>query len=538
MPNASLASWTAIAQIPMPYRAPTIDNFRHAKWLRGGFRLPEVFDPFINQMAEGVRVKAGRADRVDVNRNLRTALSVIIANIYHTHLRDENRYIIIDRSNDGYRTGEYNPLSLNRRAIQNSISYLIDKEYVQSKGGNFDAIIGIGYTTRVRARERLIVEMEDHIFQDRHLRNVPKGIIRNTLKDNPQSPLLSFLFRNEPMPLIRLRGEKPAKGSAPVLTFEPTDDTRRMEANLQAFNQFLFEHHWLDILISDEEFLALSRSVDDEPDEFGDEDDQRWELDILSRNSLYRVFNNGHFTDGGRFYGGWWQGVPSRLRSRLTINGYPTAELDFSNMQIVMLYADEGLELEGDAYEIEGIPATHRKLIKRTVFKIINADGRIRAPRKSELPEGWTWREIIDAVKAKHEPIAHYFGTGEGIRLQKRDADIAESVMLTMMAEGTLVLPIHDSFVVEEGRQDRLREVMVDAYRHDLGFEINVDANPTWLEQLPAEAIELDELSVRPLEDWWADEEMRPEYESYRRRKADFLRIKGEAWIFDHHFFV
>ncbi len=311
----------------------------------------------------------------------------------------------------------------------------------------------------------------------------------------------------------------------------------RMEANLRTYNRFLFDHHWLDILISNEEFRDLSRLVDDEPDEFGDEDDRRWDLDILWRNTLYRVFNNGRFTDGGRFYGGWWQGVPSRLRRHLTINGYPTAELDYSNMQIVMLYADEGLELEGDAYEIEGIPHAYRKLIKRTVFKIVNADGQIRSAKKAELPVGWTWRQLMDAVREKHRPIAKYFGTGEGIRLQKRDADIAESVMLTMMDEGTLVLPIHDSFVIEDGRQDRLREVMVAAYRRRLGFDINVDANPTWLEQLPAQAIELDRLGVRDLTDWIAELEQRPQYENYRDRKAAFLQARGETWGHEHHFF-
>ncbi|WP_214471759.1 hypothetical protein [Mesorhizobium sp. dw_380] len=524
----------------MPYRTPTIDDFRHAKWLRRNLRLGEGFDRFVNEMAERVRVRAGRADRIDVVGNLRNALSVIVANLYKSHLNDENRYVIIDRSNDGYPTGPYNPLRINRRAIQDCLDYLSNDlpSYVEQRGGNFDSIAGIGYTTRFRSTIRLVSELEEYNIPEEIQHDIdPAGIIRNTLRDNPQSPLLSYLFRAEPLPSIRLKGEKPARGSALLLNYEPTDDTMRMEANLRTYNRFLFDHHWLDILISNEEFRDLSRLVDDEPDEFGDEDDRRWDLDILWRNTLYRVFNNGRFTDGGRFYGGWWQGVPSRLRRHLTINGYPTAELDYSNMQIVMLYADEGLELEGDAYEIEGIPHAYRKLIKRTVFKIVNADGQIRSAKKAELPVGWTWRQLMDAVREKHRPIAKYFGTGEGIRLQKRDADIAESVMLTMMDEGTLVLPIHDSFVIEDGRQDRLREVMVAAYRRRLGFDINVDANPTWLEQLPAQAIELDRLGVRDLTDWIAELEQRPQYENYRDRKAAFLQARGETWGHEHHFF-
>ncbi|WP_457938824.1 hypothetical protein [Mesorhizobium sp. 10J20-29] len=308
-----------------------------------------------------------------------------------------------------------------------------------------------------------------------------------------------------------------------------------MEANLLAYNQFVSQHHWIDILIPDRDFDALSRNVDDERDEFGDEDDGRWEL-MLGRNQLYRVFNNGRFTDGGRFYGGWWQGVPSRLREHLTINWYPTSELDYSNMQIAMLYSDSGLQLEGDAYEIDGIPPTHRKLIKRTVFKIINAAGQIRAPLRTQLPDGWTWNQLMEAVREKHRPIEHRFGTGIGIQLQKRDADIAESVMLTMMAEGILVLPIHDSFVVEEGRQQRLREVMIQAYNDHLGHGIDIDANVTWLGRLPQEIHVMEELGVRGPEDVLAEQEMQPEYANYRERRAAFLRERGEHWGHTHHF--
>lgn len=524
----------------MPYRPPAIDDFGHAKWLRRDFGLGGEFREFIEAMAERVRLRAGRTDRSDVKKNLGVALNAIIGNLYRSHITDENRYIIIDRSNDGYPKSLYNPLGINRRAVQDCINYLIGDEnrYVEQRGGNYDPLVGRGYTARFRATERLISEVEEYLLPEELQEDLdPTGLIRNTLRDNPQSPLISYLFRQEPLPLIRLRGEREAQGGpAPLLSFEPTQDTMRMDANLAAYNGFLFDHHWIDLLIPDQEFHTLSRRIDHQADEFGDEDDRRFDLDIISRNSLYRVFNNGRFTDGGRFYGGWWQGVPSDLRRHLTINGFPTAELDYSNMQIVMLYADEGLTLEGDAYEIEGIPLTHRKLIKRTVFKIVNASGQIRAAKKTELPEGWAWREIMDAVREKHRPIAKYFGTGEGIRLQKRDADIAETVMLRMKDEGTLVLPIHDSFVVEEGKQGLLREVMIEAYREHLGFEINVDANPTWMEQLPAEAIELDQLGVRDLTDWIAEQEQRPEYDNYRRRKAAFLNAKGEPWGHEHHF--
>ena len=40
-------------------------------------------------------------------------------------------------------------------------------------------------------------------------------------------------------------------------------------------------------------------------------------------NFVYRVFNNGSWRQGGRFYGGFWQGIPSAYRKYIRIDGYP-----------------------------------------------------------------------------------------------------------------------------------------------------------------------------------------------------------------------
>ena len=43
-------------------------------------------------------------------------------------------------------------------------------------------------------------------------------------------------------------------------------------------------------------------------------------------------------------YGAWWITVPKALRRKITINGKPTVELDFSGCAIRMLYHERGLE--------------------------------------------------------------------------------------------------------------------------------------------------------------------------------------------------
>jgi hypothetical protein len=40
----------------------------------------------------------------------------------------------------------------------------------------------------------------------------------------------------------------------------------------------------------------------------------------LSKRTLTRMFTNGSFEEGGRFYRGWWQNVPSEYRKFITID--------------------------------------------------------------------------------------------------------------------------------------------------------------------------------------------------------------------------
>jgi len=68
---------------------------------------------------------------------------------------------------------------------------------------------------------------------------------------------------------------------------------------------------------------------------------------------LRRVFSRGSMERGGRFYGGWWQFIPSEFREFITINGQPTVEIDFSELHPRLLYLEQGLEPpSGDLYDI------------------------------------------------------------------------------------------------------------------------------------------------------------------------------------------
>ena len=94
-------------------------------------------------------------------------------------------------------------------------------------------------------------------------------------------------------------------------------------------------------------------------------------------NSLYRVFNRGSFTLGGRFYGGWWQQVPGDAREHLTINGGPVVELDYAQLHPRILYAIAGLQQpEADIYAVAG---WERPIVKRGLLILINAGNHAQA---------------------------------------------------------------------------------------------------------------------------------------------------------------
>jgi hypothetical protein len=194
----------------------------------------------------------------------------------------------------------------------------------------------------------------------------------------------------------------------------------------------------------------------------------------LTATNLHRVFNNGSWDDGGRFYGGWWQHVPSELRQRITIDGKRTVEVDYSGMHVQMLYAKIGGNLQGDAYAIPGLTAP-RALVKTTFNALLNATGRIAVPDEyDEKATGMTWAAFQARILEHHAPLAEYMRTGYGLRLQRHDADIANVVMLNFLKKGYACLPVHDSFLVHHALADELRQVMSEAFKASTGSTVEL----------------------------------------------------------------
>jgi hypothetical protein len=183
---------------------------------------------------------------------------------------------------------------------------------------------------------------------------------------------------------------------------------------------------------------------------------------------MHRVFNRANIESGGRFYGSFFQSMGDR--HRLTINGQPTIEVDYAGMHIAMLYAEIGKPMPTDPYDLGGWPRRQAKLALLIIINAPTHTSAVRALADALRLEGGIGdpfkaaQALLTAVKSKHPDIAHAFGSDAGIRLMRKDSEIAEKVMLEMLrATGVVPLCVHYSFIVPASHKEELKRAMQDA---------------------------------------------------------------------------
>ncbi|WP_319574543.1 hypothetical protein [uncultured Desulfobacter sp.] len=194
---------------------------------------------------------------------------------------------------------------------------------------------------------------------------------------------------------------------------------------------------------------------------------------------MHRVFNRGskEFDKGGRFYGPYYQGMPSKFRKNLYIDGKKTVEWDYSGLHIRMLYHQLGLEFNEDPYAIgDGSQRNEYKLVSLISINAQKRGSHI-AVRDALEDAGFDLEQqdltqvckMMDDFKARHAPIKEFLFSGVGIDLQNADSRIMENVMMLLHKAGIPALPIHDSVIVQEEHSARLQKIMVRVYEEEMG---------------------------------------------------------------------
>ena len=348
-----------------------------------------------------------------------------------------NSFLSILRDNDGVVDG------------------LIDLGYLEHHKGFQDQAAGRRYLSRMRATPALIELIEK--------RNVTPFMVSY---DSTETVILRDTEDND-------------------LSFPETEETRAISEQVASYNKFLSEHR-ISLSLSTEEIRKVLVKSQKSPIDY-------------SRTRLCRIFKED-FTSGGRYYKGWWQEIPSELRPYITIDGENTSELDYSGQSLGLLYAFKGherawLKGEGDPYVIQDAPGVDRALMKQVFITCVNAASREEAVLSIRGEINKSYRALksttafidtlVDATITNHPDISEYFFSSSWAGLQYQDSQIAEYVLKDMQARGQPVLPVHDSFIVQDIYLAHLYSSMKEAYRM-LGIDsipevkIKAGANTTY----------------------------------------------------------
>ena len=375
-------------------------------------------------------------------------VKVILLDLYVAWCADHSLMLMFSRDNNAYKAkSRYNELHIGKKII-GIVDALVKDGVIGQKKGFKDRISGIGFQSRLWATNKLKAHFETVKFSQ------------------------FVITRNEDWDPIILR-DKDKKNKE----YDDTVETNRMRSVLLDYIKILENTH-IDIYDLDTPVLTVGTKK------------RTMRLQINQQDKLVRrVFNNLRWDQGGRFYGGWWQRCPKDYRKKIKMDGIMTAEVDFSGLHIVLLYAEEGInywaEVTEDPYQLHGIndidpDINIRAAAKLLLLTAINSDDRkktfqaFRAQSKAGTPEKKMTNEqlasMLAALSNKHAPIAHQLASGAGIDLMYVDSRITEKLIEKFTYEYQCpMLTVHDSYIVPFGYDHILHQEMQAAFEEVTG---------------------------------------------------------------------
>ncbi|MBP5857980.1 hypothetical protein KAJ83_13255 [Marivibrio halodurans] len=281
-------------------------------------------------------------------------------------------------------------------------------------------------------------------------------------------------------------------------------------ASLRRINENL-QQSFINLNVTDaehDEILARLSGDQTSAGEHSEIGEPRQPLEFANR-TLKRVFANSSYENGGRFYGGWWQGLPSEFRKFIEIDGFMTVEMDFTTMQPSMMYGLIGEPAPKNAYIPEGWPNEVREIGKKAFMQLINAKTVMQNEKRwrssfapncfpDALPADWEnlsknakariqntafeerfgrpYTDLLNDMVKLHGPISEYLFSQAWGRMQRLDSDIAERVLIRLLDNEVPVtaLPIHDSFIVRRGAEWDLFHTMHEVFEEVVGVPCDI----------------------------------------------------------------
>ena len=408
----------------------------------------EIFTELTHYLASEISSKENRSRKrsVEAQHHFEYAIETILKDLWKaTFLSPEYECGINKRTAYYSESPRYRDPNLTFKQTMAAFEGLIALDMIEiTRNGFFDRETGNGGITKYRAKDRL--------------RELLEGVEGNPFRDiQPDLNAECIVLRDH------------IDGVRTVIDYEDDAATNDMRFNLRIINTCLAKH-WPDLRIKDEDYSALQERLL--------LDDTKQPVDFTQR-ILTRIFSNGRFDQGGRYYRAWWHNVPSEYRKFITIDGKRASEYDYSQLNPHMAYYLRGAELGSEDAYSRVFDGEHRPLVKEAFNAMMQASTPLlRKPDGIDLSEvDFDWPTLRKAVLEAHTPLADVFFQGHGNHLQFIDSCIAEKVMLQFVrSDDEPVLPVHDSFIMHYafGDMGELEEAMRRAFHDHFKKDIKV----------------------------------------------------------------
>ena len=388
-------------------------------------------------------IKIDKFKRKNPSKN-KSQLKTLIVNLYKNFLDDKTRYVSINLGKSYYENLEsrYNKLFIS--SIMIGIVHALDElGFIR---------LNLGYYSLKKSRISRIIGT-DKLFKLFTQHQFSAEMIQTSREKE----------------LIVMRDI--VDGKKLDISYEDTPSTNQWRDDLKKYNDLLAKTY-IDIPQFSEKGIALPSKGNK---------NQTFKISLNQSDKIVqRIFNNNSWEDGGRFYGGWWQRIPSGYRGGIHFSTMPTSELDFSGLHINLIYLLCKKDfLKSDPYDIYGIgiEGLNRQIVKIILLHIINAKSRESAVKSITMrinfdttlyeyvsQNNLDYISFIDEILITHKPIKKYFFSGQGIKLQNFDAMMAEKVINHFTNLDIPVLCIHDSFLIAADKTKDLNQVMTEKY--------------------------------------------------------------------------
>ena len=394
----------------------------------------------------------------------------LIGSLYHAHASitsdSSPTLIAIPRARESYEKKK----SINSTKVKYSYRYLDNVYQALIKLKWIEVFIGVEYTGYTRAyASGQLAKTFSRI-----------GLVWTKQQPIDESDLIVLRDREKltsSTPNSKRRGKKKEYRKFDLPTPE-SPEVRQMAKHLYYYNDVLTKH-CVSFNLPDSKILKIAKDM------AGREDASKMSLIDFSRTQVRRIFSRGSMSIGGRLYGGWWQSIPSKeykYRQHIIIDGHMTCEVDFSTISLRIIYASKGEYVDpmADLYDIDlsgwsGEDDPRRKPIKVYINAMMNDEsGNYRLPKAALDSMGLTHGELKAKILDRHSKIADKLVEGVGLSTQLIDSQIAERVILSMLADDILVLPIHDSFIVRRDMEQLLKTTMQNAFEQATGTTVKV----------------------------------------------------------------